>query len=84
MKVPAKEQSRRTKDTDNRADAEQAVDDTAEAVEGGVDQAADAAQEGLDQLAEGKLAKHFRQATSPFYLVKRSCCVLNCRNVAAF
>lgn len=35
-------------------DAEQAVDDTAEAVQDGVDQAADAAQEGFDQFAEGK------------------------------
>ena len=35
-------------------DAEQAVDDTAEAVQDGVDQAADAASEGFDQLADGK------------------------------
>ena len=31
-------------------DAEQAVDDSAEAVEDGVDQAADAAQKGFDQI----------------------------------
>lgn len=38
----------------NRGDAEQAVDDSAEAVEDGVDQAADAAQQGFDQFADGK------------------------------
>lgn len=37
----------------NRGDAEQAVDDSAEAVQDGVDQAADAAQKGFDQFADG-------------------------------
>lgn len=38
----------------NRGDAEQAVDDSADAVQDGVDQAADAAQKGFDQFADGK------------------------------
>ncbi|KAL3130849.1 hypothetical protein ABBQ38_000181 [Trebouxia sp. C0009 RCD-2024] len=53
VKVPAKDQSRRSKDTESRADADKAVDDANDAVQDGVDQAEDAAQEGLDQLAEG-------------------------------
>ena len=54
VKVPAKDQSRRSKDTESRADADKAVDDAADAVQDGVDQAEDFAQEGLDQLAEGR------------------------------
>ncbi|KAL3138877.1 hypothetical protein ABBQ32_005704 [Trebouxia sp. C0010 RCD-2024] len=53
VKVPAKDQSRQSKATGSRADADKAVDDANDAVQGGVDQAEDAAQEGLDQLAEG-------------------------------
>ena len=50
----AEEQSKRLKEAENRANGEQAVDDTAQAVQGGVDQVADAAAEGVDQLAEGE------------------------------
>lgn len=65
VKVPAKDQSRQSKATGSRADADKAVDDANDAVQGGVDQAEDAAQEGLDQLAEGMSRKHlFGRAVS--------------------
>ena len=64
VKVPAKDQSRRS-GTESRANGDKALDDAADAVQDGVDQAEDAAQEGLDQLAEGKPRKHpFSQAAA--------------------